>query len=200
MISRIRGILIERDLDRVEILTPGGLVYEVDIPSSAFQRLPDVGSEVELRTMLIVREDSQSLFGFAEARDRTLFTRLISVSGVGPRLALAMMSTYSTDRLARALSEKDARALTQVSGIGKKTAERMVLELADKVQDLSAPSTQAPQGAAEGVGAAVAALIGLGYSYMEADQAVRIVVETESPDTTEELIRLVLARRTGSVA
>ena len=198
MISRIRGTLIERDLDRVEVLTAGGLVYELEIPTSAFQKLPDVGEEAELLTKLIVREDSHTLFGFADARDRTMFNRLMTVKGLGPRLALAVLSTYSTDRLARALVEKDSRLLSQVSGIGKKTAERMVLELSDKVGDLAvaAPAGETWTAQSHGYGAATAALVGLGYSQMEADQAVRLVMDEEAPETTAELIRLVLARRT----
>lgn len=194
MISRLRGVVLERDVDGVEVLTAGGLVYEVEVPLSVFQRLPRPGSEVELRTVYVVREDSASLYGFMEVHERALFSRLLTASGVGPRLALAMMSTYPAQRLARALAEKDVRALTQVSGVGKKKAEKIVLEMADRVQDL-AVADLGEDGAAPGAQGAVAALTNLGYGFAEADQAVREAVEAGEAATTEELIRWVLARR-----
>ena len=137
MISRLRGVLITRETDRVEVATSGGVVYEIEVPLTVFQRLPPPGSEVEVRTLQVVREDSATLYGFVEEGERTLFRRLMSASGVGAKLALAMLSAYTATRLARALVEKDVNALKQVSGVGKKTAERLVLELADKVTDLA---------------------------------------------------------------
>lgn len=195
MISRIRGELLHRDLDSVEVLTPGGIVYEVEVPLTVFQRLPREGSQIELRTVHVVKEDSANLYGFMEAHERALFSRLLGASGVGPKLALAMMSTYTAPRLARALSERDVRALVEVSGVGKKKAERIILELADRVQDLAIAVASEPKGADHGAQAAVLALTTLGYSYVDADQAVREAIDDGAESKTEELIRTVLARR-----
>ena len=159
-----------------------------------FQRLPATGAELELRTVYVVREDSADLYGFIEPHERTLFARLLTASGVGPKLALAMLSTFTSARLAQALAERDTTALTQVSGVGKKKAEKIVLELADKVQDL-AVTAEASGSQAPGAQEAVAALTGLGYSFVEADEAVRRVVATGGELSTEALIRTVLAGR-----
>ena len=192
MISRLRGTLITRDTDRVEIETSGGVVYEVEVPLTVLQRLPSPGSALELLTLQVVSETSAMLYGFIEAHERTLFQRLLTATGVGAKLALAMMSTYSADRLARALVEKDAAALQQVSGIGKKKAEKIAVDLADKVADLAIVTPTAPgePGAAQG---AIQALVALGYSFADADRAVRGVLEDGVPDSTEELIRRALA-------
>ena len=196
MISRIRGVLLEREVDHVEILTSGGVVYEVEVPLTVFQRLPAPGAEFELRTVHVVREDSADLYGFMEVHERSLFKRLLTASGVGPKLALAMMSTYTSARLAQALAERDTTALTQVSGVGKKKAEKLVLELADKVQDLAVAS-EVSADEAPGAQAAVAALTGLGYSFVEADEAVRRVLSEGDELSTEALIRTVLAGRSA---
>ena len=196
MISRLRGTLITRDPEVVEIATTGGVVYELEVPLTVFERLPAPGSEVELRTQLVVREDSQTLYGFLEPNERVLFRRLMGASGVGAKLALAMMSAYRADRLARALVEKDVNALKQVSGIGKKTAERLALELSDKVTDLAvAASTGGPQTVSSGAQEAVAALVALGYAFADADDAVRAVLEDGSVSGADELIRKALARK-----
>ncbi|MDH3223751.1 MAG: Holliday junction branch migration protein RuvA [Gemmatimonadota bacterium] len=194
MISRIRGTVLERDVDAVEILTASGLVYEVEVPLTVFQRLPGKGAEVELRTVYVVKEDSADLYGFIDPHERTMFSRLLTASGVGPKLALGMLSTYTSARLARALAERDSRALTQVSGVGKKKADKIILELADKVQDL-AMTPDVPQAQASGAQEAVAALTGLGYSFVEADYAVREAVAAGDDTTAEALIRAVLASR-----
>lgn len=191
MISRIRGTLLSRDLERVEVLTSAGVVYEVEVPISVLERLPRDGEEVELRTAYVVREDSAALYGFLEAHEREMFTRLLTASGVGPRLAIAMLSVFSARRLARALAEKDVAALKQVSGVGRKTAERLVLELGDRVADLVAPeeAVQAP-----GAEDAVAALTALGFAPADAEGAVRRALEQGGPASgAEDLIRRALA-------
>jgi Holliday junction DNA helicase RuvA len=147
---------------------------------------------LELRTHQVVTDSSVALYGFIDGHERTLFQRLLTASGVGAKLALAMMSTYTAERLARALVEKDVTALRQVSGIGKKKAEKIALELADRVADLAFITATAP-GEAGGAQDAVQALVSLGYSFGDADQAVRRVLEGGAPDTTEELIRRALA-------
>lgn len=196
MISRIRGEVLHREPSRVEVLTGGGVVYEVHIPLSVFQRLPGEGAPLELLTIFTVRDDAHALFGFLEERERTLFRRLTSVQKVGPRLGLAVMSMYHAGRLVRILAEKDARALVQVAGVGKKTAERIVLELGDKVQDLAAAAGQEGPEAALAAGAA-AALAGLGYTFADADAAVRKAVAAGGMNSVEEIVRHVLAGRTG---
>lgn len=196
MISRLKGVVLARDLERVEVETPGGVVYEVEIPLTLLDRLPREGQPVELRTVHIVREDSAALYGFLEPHERTLFLRLLNADRVGAKLALAMMSTFSARRLARALTEKDLTALTQIPGVGRKTAERLALELADKVQDLAIGPEGKGGAAAPGAEEAVAALMGLGISFTDADRAVRAVLdEAETPPPLDALIRKALARR-----
>lgn len=196
MISRLKGVVLARELDRVEVETPGGVVYEVEIPLTLLDRLPREGQAVELRTVHIVREDSAALYGFLEPHERALFLRLLNADRVGAKLALAMMSTFSARRLARALTEKDVTALTQIPGVGRKTAERLALELADKVQDLAIGPEGKGGAAAPGAEEAVAALVGLGISFADADRAVRAVLdEAESPPPVDVLIRKALARR-----
>ena len=194
MISRLQGTLLSRDGDWVEIETKGGVVYEVEAPLSVIERLPSTGGAIELRTVQVVSETSIALYGFIDDQERSLFRRLLTASGVGAKVALAMMSTYSASRLARALVEKDTVALQQVSGIGKKKAEKIALDLADKVADLAVLSTSSGEvGVSSGAEDAVQALIALGYSFVDADKAVREVLQEGAPDSTDELVRRVLA-------
>lgn len=195
MISRIKGTVLSRDPEGiVEVETAGGVVYEVDVPLTVLQRTPSPGSAVELRTVQVVRDDALELFGFLDAVERDLFQRLMTVNGVGARLALALMSAYTARRLARALVEKDVNALKQVSGVGKKTAERLALELSDKVQDLAVGPADEEAPAAPGAQEAVAALVALGYSFADADDAVRAVLENGGAASADELIRKALQR------
>lgn len=193
MISRIQGTILSREPDRVEVETGGGVVYEIEVPTTVLQRLPPVGSRVELRTLHVVTDSSTALYGFMEAHERTLFRRLLGASGVGPKLALAMMSTFRAERLALALVERDLAALSQVSGIGKKKAEKIAVELADKLGDLALVAPSAPAARGPRVQEAVQALIALGYSHSAADQAVRQALKQGETETTEELIRRALA-------
>lgn len=194
MISRVRGRLVGLDVDRVEVDTGAGVVYEVHVPLTVFNRLPARGEDLEFLTAYIVRDDTPSLYGFLETRERVLFSRLLTVQKVGPRLALAMMSAYRASRLARAIAERDAKVLIQVSGLGKKTAERVILELSDKVQDIAL--AEEGDGPDTGTAAeAVAALVSLGYSFGAADEAVREASGEGDAESTEALVRRVLARR-----
>lgn len=194
MISRIRGELIGSEIDRVEVLTSGGVVYEVHVPLTVFQRLPAKGSDLELRTETVVRDEVPSLYGFLEEGERDLFRLLMTVQMVGPRLAMSMMSTYDARRLARALAEKDVPVLVQVSGLGKKTAARLILELADKVRGLAvAVEGEGPD--TTQVTEAVAALVSLGYTFTDADAAVREAMKDATFESAEEVIREVLSRR-----
>jgi len=197
MISRIRGELVLRDLERVEVMTGGGVAYEIHIPTTVFERLPRVGEQVTLRTFHVVREDAQMLFGFLEDVERVIFSRLLAASGVGPRLALALMSAMSAEMLVRSIRNRDVAALTAVSGVGKKTAERIAVELSNKLDDLAfAPSSMAAR--APAVEDALRALIALGITQGDADRAVRAVVTERGNDVpAPELIRLALARATA---
>jgi holliday junction DNA helicase RuvA len=196
VISRVGGTLLTRQPDRVEIETSGGVVYEIEIPLTVFQKLPQQGSAISLRTFQVVTDSSVALYGFVDAAERTLFQRLLGASGVGAKVALAMMSTYQVERLARALVEKDVTALQQVSGIGKKKAEKIALELSDKVEDLAIVTPgRGEDGGAPGTQAAIKALVALGYTFSEADQAVRAVIADGVPDSTDALIRKALAER-----
>jgi holliday junction DNA helicase RuvA len=198
VISRVRGVLVHRGFDRVEIDTPGGVVYEVEVPLSLADRLPQVGDPIELRTVQLVREDSTALYGFIEPHERLLFQRLLSATGVGAKLALSMMSTFPARRLARALVERDLAALTRVSGVGKKTAERLALELGDRVRDLAVGGSETPGAAGGTPGAedAVAALMALGMTLGDAERAVQRVVDGAAGATLplEELLRRALTQ------
>ncbi|HEX6923890.1 MAG TPA: Holliday junction branch migration protein RuvA [Longimicrobiaceae bacterium] len=191
MIARIRGTLLVREFDRVEVMTPGGVAYEIAIPRSAYEKLPSVGGEIELRTVQVVREDAVLLFGFTDESDRVVFTRLLTASGVGPRLALAMLSALSAPRLVRAIRERDINALTTVPGVGKKTAERLSLDLASRLDDIAvaAPAARGPA-----VEEALRALTVLGFAPGDADRALREALEEGEPGDTQDLIRAALLR------
>lgn len=194
MIRRVRGTLVSRSLERVEVMTPAGVGYEVQIPTALLDRLPDEGEKVELDCALVVRDDALELFGFGSGRERELFLRLQAASGVGPRLALSLLGTLSAGRLVEAIRTKDHAALQMVSGVGKKTAERIAVELADKLDDLAG---EEPAGVAAGAtsGSAVNALVKLGYGRLEAEKAVTRAREEgdHGRDTgTEALVRAAL--------
>lgn len=194
MISRVRGELLGSEVDRVEVLTEGGVVYELHVPLSVFQRLPPVGSKLELRTEYVVRDDVPSLYGFLSETERGLFRLLMTVQMVGPRLAMSMLSAYDARRLARALAEKDIPVLVQIAGLGKKTAARLILELADKVRDLAiVPAGDGPENRL--ATDSVAALVRLGYGFAEAEAAVRQALKGATFESSEEVIRHVLSRR-----
>jgi holliday junction DNA helicase RuvA len=192
VISRIQGALVVRELDRVEVMTPGGVGYEIHIPRSVFERLPQAGKDVTLRTYQVVREDAHLLFGFLEEVERQVFARLLTASGVGPRLALGLLSALPAGRLVRAIRERDIAALTAVTGVGKKTAERLALDLASKFDDIAVSAGAGPQGA--GVEEALRALTVLGFPAPDADRAVRETLREEGPLPAQELIRAALTR------
>jgi holliday junction DNA helicase RuvA len=193
MISRVRGTLLRRDPDSVEVMTAGGVGYEVSIPLSVFEKLPRAGGDVELLTHHVVREDDVMLFGFLHDAERDLFGRLLGASGVGPRLALALMSTLTPPALVRAITDRDVATLVRVPGVGRKTAERIALELGDKLEGIALRSGPSVKGAA--AQEAVGALVALGYSAVEASAAVRRSVEEDGPeDDAKALIRKALSR------
>ena len=189
MIASIAGILMERDDDTIVIQTDGGVGYEVTLPLGAFERLPANGTRVRLYTELVVREDGWSLYGFDQAIDRRIFQRLLGASGFGPRLALALLSTLGPDRTVRSIKGKDIAALATVSGIGKKKAERLILELSDKFADVEVePAKTVPRPAEE----AVRALTALGYAPAIAEDAVRQVIGPGEEGDTAQLVRRAL--------
>ena len=196
MISRIRGTLVRRDLNTVEVLTNGGVAYEVHIPLTVFERLPREGEPVELRTYHVVREDAQELYGFLEASERVLFGKLLGASGVGPRLALNMLSTMAPQHLVTAITMKDIAALKRIPGLGAKKAERLILELADRLDDVVLAAGQA--GLAKPAGAtadeAVHALVALGYNAAEASAAVRKALDESGKLMGIDLIKAALGK------
>ena len=148
----------------------GGVGYEVDVPMSSYFNLPGLGERVDLLTHFVVREDAQVLFGFLSAAERSTFRLLIRISGIGPRMALALLSGLSVDELAQAVAQQQSARLVKVPGIGKKTAERLLLELKGKLGDAIAP---APAGDAADHGDIQQALLALGYSDREAALALK---------------------------
>ena len=186
MIAAVFGKLVSKSGDRIVVATSGGVSYEIAVPIGVLERLPPDGSEVELNTVPIVREDGWALYGFDDSAERTVFQRLLAVNGVGPRLALAIVSTLG-NRVIRALKEGDIAALCTVPGVGKKTAERIALELKDKLRDVS--SSDGVTVASIPAEQAVNALVNLGYSSGEADRTVRTVLSQEGGSSTAELIR-----------
>jgi Holliday junction DNA helicase RuvA len=169
MIGRIHGVLTEKNPPQV-LVVAHGVGYEIDVPMSTFYHLPRTGEDVELLTHLVVREDAHLLFGFLTAAERAAFRQLLKVSGVGPKVALAVLSGLSVEDLALAIAAQDATRLTKVPGVGKKTAERLVLELRDK---LPAVAGAARAEAAPARGDVVNALLALGYNDREAQAAVK---------------------------
>ncbi len=198
MISQLRGTLLARDLDRVEILTSGGVAYELAIPLGAYEGLPRVGEEVSLHTYLVVREDAWQLFGFANAFERKLFARLLTANGVGPALALGMLSALTGERLVQAIRERDLPTLQGVPRVGKKKAERLILDLSEKLDDLGGGAAGAARPEGAGAEDAIRALVSLGYNTVDAEKVVRASLDDLGRGVgAAELIRSALARIGG---
>ncbi len=174
MIGRIKGQLLESNPPRI-VVDVHGVGYEIDVPMSTFYNLPSLGSEVTLLTHMIVREDAQLLYGFLTAQERETFRQLLKVSGIGARTALSILSGLSVSDLVNAVALQQASLLTRVPGIGKKTAERLILELKDKLTGtLSDVTVTTPNSVTADI---INALIGLGYSEREANLAVKKLPE-----------------------
>lgn len=171
MIGRIQGKLLEKNPPQI-LVDVHGVGYEIEVPMSTFYNLPDIGQEVTLLTHFVVREDAQLLYGFASAKERATFRQLIKISGIGARTALAVLSGMSVEALAQAVSQQESAILTRVPGIGKKTAERLVLELKGKLgADLDGVTLAAAPG--DNRADVAAALTALGYSDREANAAAK---------------------------
>ena len=195
MIGRLRGTLAEKQPPHL-IVDINGLGYELEVPMTTLYRLPAVGETVTLHTHLIVREDAHLLYGFHEKRERELFRELIRLNGVGPKLALALMSGLEVDELVRCVQAQDTSALVKVPGVGKKTAERLLVELKDRFKAWeTVPSMfqMVPNGptpvptVSTAEADAVSALVSLGYKPQEASRAVAAI--DAKGLSSEELIR-----------
>ena len=203
MIGRIRGILVEKAPGQA-LIECAGLGYEIDIPYTTFFHLPETGDEVTLHTHFAVREDAQSLYGFASRLDRNLFRLLIRVNGVGPKLAVGILCGLDARQFIRCVENRDSASLVKLPGVGKKTAERLLIEMTDRIGQLegqfvpTSPETtgvgqvvgHAASGGAAATEEAEAALIALGYKPQEAARAISKV--TEEGMSSETLIRLAL--------
>ena len=196
MISRLHGILLEKTPPTV-VIDAGGVGYEVFVPMTTFYHLPDCGQTVTLHTHFVVREDVQQLYGFHTQRDRELFRTLTKVNGVGPKMALGILSGMETRDLVRCVQEGNIAALTRIPGVGKKTAERLVIELRDKLADYAASSADAvtttPRTHAQAaIAEAESALAALGYKPVDASRMIEVAARENASASSQELIRLAL--------
>ncbi len=198
MIGRLRGEIVHKQPPWL-LLDVNGVGYELEAPMSTFYDLPAVGEQVTLVTHLAVREDAHTLYGFLREADRTLFRDLLKVTGVGPRMALAILSGMDARRFAQCVEQEDHAALIRLPGIGRKTAERLVIEMRDRVASLAGgPASNGgilinsshPAGAEDPLSDAIEALIALGYRPPDANRMARAVAE--GAKTSEEIIRAAL--------
>ncbi|HEV7858126.1 MAG TPA: Holliday junction branch migration protein RuvA [Pyrinomonadaceae bacterium] len=198
MIAHLNGTLLAKQATAL-IIDVGGVGYEVTIPLSTFYDLEDAGANVSLRIYTHVREDTLQLFGFKTARERELFQRLISVSGIGPKLGITMLSGMSADEIIASIRTNNLARLTSIPGIGKKSAERLVIELRDKITSLSSPALEEEFAARGGKGApasadamrddALSALINLGYQKPAAEKAIANAVQEGGDVSVEGILR-----------
>jgi holliday junction DNA helicase RuvA len=189
VIATLTGVITERDGESLVVLTDGGVGYAVSVSVGVAGRLPAKGGRVSLFTELVVKEDGWSLYGFDTPLERQIFRLLLTASGFGPKLALALLSSLGPERTARSIQSRDLAALSSVSGIGRKKAERLVLELQDRFGDLPLETdTARPAGSED----AVRALVGLGFGTAAADDAVRAALAAGGPIETPQLIRRAL--------
>lgn len=198
MIGRIRGTLVHKQAPHI-LVDVSGVGYELQVPMTTLFQLPDLGCEVLLVTHFVVREDAQSLYGFVEEGDRSLFRQLIKVSGVGPKLALTILSGMDARNFARCVERDDVTSLVALPGVGKKTAERLLVEMRDKLNDwlMAGDASEGPDKAggtsppADIAADAEGALVSLGYKPQEASRMVT-AVNDDSVTDSEELIRRAL--------
>lgn len=196
MIGSIRGTLLEKHSPEL-LVDVGGVGYELLAPLTTFIQLPELGGQVQLYTHLVVREDAHTLYGFASQRERSLFRELIKVNGVGPKLALTILSGIDADEFAQLVRDGDTKALVRLPGIGKKTAERLLIEMRDRLAQwqgdtaIAAPATVGTQPRNARLAEAESALVALGYKPQEASRMVA-AVDGEAITSSEELIRLAL--------
>ncbi|MCR3922377.1 MAG: Holliday junction branch migration protein RuvA [Firmicutes bacterium] len=198
MFSYIRGTLVDKDKETV-VIDNNGIGWLISVPAIVLHRLSSLGDEVKLHTYLAVREDAMQLYGFLQADELALFKLLISVSGVGPKAALAVLSTLSAAEFYLAIMHENVKALTRVPGVGPKSARRLILELKDKASAITVPTSSVMSAGTSDVSRtdaysdALAALLSLGYNGTEAQSALQAVPEREQMQT-QELLRKALAR------
>jgi holliday junction DNA helicase RuvA len=198
MISHLTGVLTSKDIDRIDVMTTGGVGYELLIPLGVFETLPKQGEKVSLHTHLVVKDDGWQLFGFSSSFERKLFQKLLTANGVGPALALGLMSALSAQRLVRAIQEKDIPTLQGVPRVGRKKAEKLILDLADKLDSIGGEETGIPRLASGGSEDAMRALVSLGYTNADAERGVRAALDAGgSGMSAAELIRAALANLGG---
>jgi holliday junction DNA helicase RuvA len=199
MIGRIRGTLLHKQAPEI-LVDVGGVGYELQVPLTTLFQLPDVGSEVTLITHFVVREDAQLLYGFAVERDRSLFRQLIKISGVGPKLAITILSGMDANNFVRCVQRDDVKSLVALPGVGKRTAERLLVDMRSKLDgwlkevdgmDASSAGIVALEPLMDPVADAEGALVALGYKPQEASKAVA-AVNDDSVAGSEELIRRAL--------
>ncbi len=193
MIARLAGILIHKQ-PPLMVIDVAGVGYEVEAPLTVFYDLPETGQPVVILTHLSVKDDSHTLYGFSSEAERTLFRQLLKISGIGAKLALTILSGASGDELARYVAESDAASLTRLPGIGKKTAERIIIELRDKLDSFPASGGVVPRSATalpgDAVSEATHALTALGYKPQEVTHMVRTAAQPDME--AEEIIRRAL--------
>jgi len=194
MIGRLTGRLATKTPDHI-LLDVAGVGYLVHIPLSTFYELPEVEEPASLWIHTHVREDALSLFGFLTERERSLFLLLLGVAGIGPKVALTVLSGIPPSELVAALRKQDVRRLVAVPGVGKKTAERMVLELSEKVAAFAEETP--PAAAAVAAEDVVSALVNLGYRRTDAERAVEAIARAGAPDEFGEFLKLALKKLTG---
>jgi len=198
VIARVEGKLVAKDLDALEGMTSGGVAYELVIPLGVFESLPRVGENVSLYTSLVVKEDSWQLFGFTSVFEKRLFEKLLTANGIGPSLAIGMLSALSGTRLIRAIREKDIPTLQSVPRVGRKKAERLILDLGDKLDGLGETTGTSAAPASAAADDAMRALVSLGYSSGDAERGVRAALDAGGGGkSAAELIRAALAKLGG---
>ena len=192
MIGRIRGVLVDKKPPEIQI-DVAGICYEVQVPMSTLYQLPELGKELTLHTHFVVREDAQLLYGFFEEKDKSMFRSLIKINGVGPKMALGILSSMEANEFVRAVRSNDINAMVKMPGIGKKTAERLLIEMRDRLKDWDAEegnTKESVSASASITSDAETALISLGYKPQQATNAIAAVLKT-NPEIqgSEELIR-----------
>ncbi|HSW70286.1 MAG TPA: Holliday junction branch migration protein RuvA [Gammaproteobacteria bacterium] len=201
MIGQIRGIILEKQPPQL-LLEVNGIGYEIDAPMSTFYRLPETGQEITLKTHFVVREDAQHLYGFFSEEERLLFRTLLKVNGVGPRLALTILSSINPDEFAQCVMNNDTANLVRLPGVGKKTAERLIIEMRDKLSswqpvpeilNFQNQNRNPLSGRSQIVQDAVSALIALGYKPQEASRAVSKA--DDGTQSSEDIIRRALREK-----
>ncbi|MGH1471495.1 MAG: Holliday junction branch migration protein RuvA [Cellvibrionaceae bacterium] len=212
MIGRLQGILVEKQPPDL-LIDVGGVFYEVHAPMTSIYRFPDTGNEVVVHTHFAVSETSQQLYGFSDKQDRELFRTLIKVNGVGPKLGLAILSGMESSDIVRHVRDDNSAALVKVPGVGKKTAERLIIELRDRLKAWDVDETMSPEGSIQQnlgddltsaksktdiMSEAESALIALGYKPAQAMQLVSAAQKEHQAEKSEELIRLALRSMASS--